>query len=208
MCICDSMGKIYFSEPMRDPEGFLTEEEFKKLLSFADGIRDRILLKFLFYTGRRVSEVVRSVKVEDCDFKNNTILFTILKKKNPIQKRFNVDANVMEDVRKLIEFQELGPDDFLFSINRFRVDQIIKKIAVKAGMEYVGNHKLHAHTFRHSYAVMKAKDCKDMYELGRLQHQLQHANITMTSYYFEHFNLKEREFTDVSKKSEENDSGS
>jgi len=193
------MAREYYSEPMRDPEGYLTEEQFKHLVSFADSPRDRLLLNFLFYSGRRVSEVVRSIKVEDCDFRNNTILFSILKKRFPLKKRLNVDIGLMEKVKEYVENERMSFDEFLFPINRFRVDQIIKNISKKAEMEFIGRHKIHAHTFRHSFAVMMVKRIKDIYELGRLQNQLQHGSLEQTAFYFEHFNPKERDFIDVSR---------
>jgi integrase len=147
----------FYSDPMKDPGGYLTEEQFGHLVSFASNLRDIMLLKFLFYTGRRVSEVVRCLTPADFDFRNNTVLFTILKKKTPKKMRLNVDENIMAEMNKYINSLEISEDEFIFPINRFRVDQIIKSIGIKAGMETVGNHKIHAHVLRHSFAVMMVK---------------------------------------------------
>ena len=185
---------------MVDPEGYLTEEKFEQLLSFATDIRDRTLLQVLFYTGRRVSEVVRSLTVNDIDFQDNLINFTVLKKGYPLKVWLNVNSKLMEVLKEYIEALGLVSDEYLFPISRFRVDQIIKSLGRKAGLEYVGRKKIHAHVFRHSYAVMMAKKVKDIYELKKLQILMGHSNINMTSFYTEHYNKNEmKEFVDREK---------
>jgi integrase len=67
-------------QPMKYVDEFLTEEEVNRLVSFAETERDRVLVLFLFYSVRRVSEVVRSLKAGDVSRKTDNIEYTILKK--------------------------------------------------------------------------------------------------------------------------------
>ena len=50
----------------------LTEDEVFKLFGIAKNERDRLLLKFLYYTGMRVNEAIHVTK-EDINFKENVI---------------------------------------------------------------------------------------------------------------------------------------
>lgn len=173
--------------PMVDPQGYLTKEQFEHLVSFADNQRDRMLLNMLFYTGRRVSEIVRSLTVDDLNFRDNMIHFTILKRRVPFKTWLNVNSNLMEMLKGYVDSLGLVGDDQVFPISRFRVNQIVKKIGKKAGLEFVGKRKIHPHIFRHSYAVMMSKKVKDIHELKKLQILLGHSNINMTAFYTEHF---------------------
>lgn len=173
--------------PMADPQGYLNQEQFEHLVSFAESERDRLLLNVLFYTGRRVSEIVRQLRVGDLNFRDNMIHFKILKRKTPFKTWLNVNSKLMEMLRQYVDNLALDVDDFLFPISRFRVNQIITKIGKKAGMKYVGKRKIHPHVFRHSYAVLMSKKVKDIHELKKLQILMGHSNINMTAFYTEHF---------------------
>lgn len=182
---------------MTNPQGYLSEQDFDKLVSFANSERDRLLFHFLFYTGRRISEVVQAVTINDINFQDKLIRFRILKKRRETYEWLNVNTKLMASIWEFVEANGLMGNDFLFPITRYRADQIIKSTGKRAGLEYVGGKKLHAHTFRHSYAIHMAKQVKDIYELKKLQKLLGHSSINMTSFYTEHFNPEEmKEFVD------------
>ncbi len=65
-------------QPMKYIDEFLNEEEVNHLISFAENERDRVLVLFLFYSLRRVSEVVKSLKACDISKKTDNIEYTSL----------------------------------------------------------------------------------------------------------------------------------
>lgn len=183
----------FTSDPMKDTEGYLTEEQFKHLIRYANRDRDRVLFTFLFYTGRRISEVIRCLIPDDFNFMDNMVYFTILKRKRPMKKWINVNSRIMKMMKDYIELCNINNNEFIFKINRHRADQIIKELGERAGMLYVGKKKIHCQMFRHSFAIMMAKRMKNssIMEGKKLQNLLAHADWNSTSYYLEHFNPEE-----------------
>ncbi len=175
---------------MSNAKWYLTKEQFERLVSYANNDRDRVLLTFLFYTGRRVSEVIRCLTPNDFNFNDNLVKFTILKRKvkgRPFIEWLNVNSKVMKMMKNYIEEANKYPGEWIFPIGRFRVNQIIKMMAKKADMEYIGGRRIGVHILRHGFAVMGAKKIKNIYELKKLQRLLGHSSLEMTSWYMDHF---------------------
>ena len=187
---------------MRDSEGYLTTEQFNHLISFANNERDKVLLTFLFETGRRVSEVVRCITPRDFNFQDGMVYFTILKRRTPVRKWVNVKPETIDMMRAFMS--NMTEDEYVFPINRFRVDQILKAMAEKAGMNMVGKHKLHAHVLRHSYAILKVRKIIEkkgtfgMEDAMKLQDSLGHFDINSTLFYSKHFGKRDmKEFAEM-----------
>ena len=172
---------------MKHVDEYISPPEFEKLISYADNSRDKVLLTLIYNTGRRVSEVVRSLKAKDISMKTPNIYFNILKKKQKQQVWIRVSEDTIQMMREYIKANEIEPDEYIFPIARCRVDQIIKVMGAKAGMLNYQSRKIHVHMLRHSFAVNRARKCKNMMQLKSLQMELQHSSIDMTSYYMEHF---------------------
>jgi len=97
-------------DPMDDTKGYLTTVEMDKLLEAAAGYSEMayVLICFLSYTGRRISEVIRGpasdpdmqfgVKVENIDFSYSNITYRILKK-NP-RRRGPEDKEVWDRTKE------------------------------------------------------------------------------------------------------------
>ena len=179
------------AETMKYVDEYIGPEDFSRLISHAENERDRVLLTLIYRTGRRVSEVVGTLKVSDISLETPNIHFTILKKRHPTSLWIRVPQDVSDMMRHYIEGMDY--DGVIFPITRSRVDQIIKKLGSKAGMLNYQKRKIHVHMLRHSYAVNEARKCRNMMELKRLQMRLQHSDINMTSYYMEHFSEEESE---------------
>jgi integrase/recombinase XerD len=169
-------------DPMKNEQEFLTYEQIKAIINACDNLRDKALLVTLTKTGRRVSEVVKSMKVSDIDFNEGVIYFRILKKKYEKKERFYVDKEVLDILKKYLETAELK-NDFVFDITRQRVDQIFKKICYSIGITKIGEHKPHVHVLRHSYAIEYAKRAGNPADLVQLKNQLAHSKIETTMFY-------------------------
>lgn len=198
------MKTDFASSPMRDPKGYLTQEEIRKLIDNADNPRDRLLILLLARTGRRISEVLK-LRVDDINFELKKILWNILKQRErdgrPKLKWKSIDEATLNDLKKYIETYNLGPDDYIFSpkgrrnkpISRQRAFQIIRKIGEKAGIIYVGSKKLHPHHFRHSVGIYLTR----RFGPAQARIQLEHSSLLITQNYLQFSEKDEREIADA-----------
>jgi len=132
----------------------LTDQE---LSSFFEVIEDsllshKIMLKLLFYTGLRVSELV-NIKISDIDLKNNKIFIN--------QGKGSKDRYVLfpEAFRLVIEAYLANPNgkQYLFESNRGtkytprRIQQVVSGYMENAGINTDPNRRLGPHIFRHQF---------------------------------------------------------
>ena len=68
------------SNVMKDVVGFFKPGERTLIFDYVHTIRDKVIVRLLHVTGRRVSEVLM-VRILDIDLENSKIAFNILKKK-------------------------------------------------------------------------------------------------------------------------------
>lgn len=172
---------------MRDPKGYLTIEELTRLLKVtkAKSFRDFVLLFTIYKSGRRVSEVL-NLKRDDIDFENGKILWTILKRRVPLRKWFEVDEELLKILQEYVTLYKIYGDSKLFKISRQRVHQIMRKRCAEIGIFKIGEKKPHAHHLRHSFAVHYIQANKPTIEgLRTLQMYMGHANINSTFFYMQ-----------------------
>jgi integrase len=198
------MTEEIFIDPMRDSGGYLTPEQFETLMSFAKSQRDRVLMSFIFYTGRRVSEVVRCLKPQDFNFKDNMVCFKILKRRRGGEYRtwISVTPSIMSMINKYIQDSSLAPDEWIFPMSRIRVDQILRDIGKMAapimgwtvnddGIPFIGKHLIHVHMLRHSFAIMTVRnipnEIRDFEKLNILQRAMGHGLPSSSLWYVNHF---------------------
>ena len=73
---------------MADVTNYLSYSDAQKIINATDNLRDRLLFTWLFMSGRRISEIVRKVKLKDINFDEKLITYSILKrKKDEIRSR-------------------------------------------------------------------------------------------------------------------------
>ena len=179
-----------------------------------DRVRDYVLILTLIRTARRVTEIVgrKPYKyhkgLRPCDIQpNNLIEWDILKKnhvfrktktgqerspeivkrmlrdKQPTRKLKPVDDEYYSILKEYIESQGITPYERVFPLTRQHVDKIIKR-AAKACNITRPHSKIHAHNFRHSYAIWMLKNNpNDASTLRHVQELLDHENIEMTMTY-------------------------
>jgi len=193
------MEKKFSSNPMKDPRGYLTGEEIDKLMAASDNPKNVLLILLLSRTGRRVSELL-SLKVGDINFREKMILWNILKRKNNKQKWKPIDEATLNRIKRYIEFNNLGENDFVFfrpgnkdcHITRQRAFQIVRYVGKKAGITFVGSKKLHPHHFRHSVGIYLTKK----FGVAFAQRQLEHSNLLITQNYLQFSAKDERAVAD------------
>jgi len=125
---------------------YLEKEQVDEILRAAEtsSTRDYLLLRFMWRTGVRVSEVI-NVTPKDIEFKNGVV--NIRKAKGWRQRRVPLDEDTLKMLSDYILALNTPEDRPVFPIKRDRVFNIVKKNGNMAGV------KIHPHTLRHSFAI-------------------------------------------------------
>ena len=142
-----------------------------------------LLVEFLYRTGGRIDEVL-TVKPSDVNLATNSIRLKTLKqgkdKKTGIQREKYRIIPLHADLRDaymqyLLDMNiSTRSEDLLFPLSRQVIDLYLKKMQDKLGF------KVHAHKFRHTFAV---KAIMDNVPLNVLQQWLGHSSVFTTSIY-------------------------
>jgi integrase/recombinase XerD len=185
------MGGAKTYRIMNDLSGYFKQGERERIYNHLKSDRDKLLIKLLWKTGRRITEILM-VKVKDIDFDDTRILWNIEKKRKGYKAWKPIDENTMFEICIYISNNNLPEDSFLFPsygklghLTRIRVYQILEKACEELKIFYVGSKKPHPHHFRHSFAIDKAKKLKSPADMRKLQQYLEHSNLGMTENYLQ-----------------------
>jgi integrase/recombinase XerD len=141
-----------------------------------------LLVSFLYRTGARIDEILM-LKPSDINLATNSVMMKTLKQgkdRNGIQKEKYRIIPLHADLRDaymqyLLDMNiSIKSEDPLFPMSRQVVDLYFKKMQSKLGF------RIHAHKFRHTFAV---KAIMDNVPLNVLQQWLGHSSIFTTSIY-------------------------
>ncbi len=162
----------------------LSVEEVERLIEAPDtskelGLRDRAILELMYAAGLRASEIC-SLKVEDIDFEKG--LLFVKRAKGKKDRVVPVHPQALYWVKRYLEARKHNHPVLFIGrgkrpISRQRLWQIIKKYALKAGID---PKKVHPHVIRHSFAthiLSRGADLRSVQEL------LGHASIKTTQIY-------------------------
>lgn len=196
--------KKFDGQVMQDLQGFFRPGQRKALYNSAESLRDKLLIRLLWKSGRRVSEIL-DLKVGDIDFEENNIQWHIRKKKNKNLTRVKpMDEFTIRLLLHYVETYDLDNHQYIFfssdgeaHLTRQRVFQIIRDTAKKANITFVGSKRPHPHHFRHSFAVSFAKNAKSPSDLRKLQLTLEHASLDMTEQYLQFNNEDIRDVVEI-----------
>jgi len=170
--------KINLPNPKKNsslPE-ILTIEEIRKLVGATSNIKHRLIIKFLYGCGLRVSEVVNIGK-DDLNFEEGLIHIKLAKGK---KDRFvKIPESAAEEIENFIKIDN---GKYLFESNRggkittSTVQAILKNSAKKAGVKK----RVHPHLLRHSFATHLLEAGTDLRIIQKL---LGHSDIKTTQIY-------------------------
>ena len=178
-------------EVMRDLAGYFKEGERKAIYNAADSSRDKLLIRLLWITGRRIGEILK-IKVNEVDVQNKSLIIHVEKKSNKDFASLSyIDEFTLNFINTFIIANGLKDNDYIFKssfkgnnpISRQRAFQIIRKACDKAGINKVGKTKPHPHHFRHSFAIDQAKNMKNPSDVRKLQMALNHSTLAVTEKY-------------------------
>jgi len=178
------MQKENFTEVMKDLQGYFKSGERKAIYNACENLRDRVLIRLLWKTGRRVGEILM-LKVGDINFQDRHILWNIEKKKKPTKRIKPIDDFTLKLLKSYIESEGLQAFDKVINISRQRVFQIVRDRAAKVGIYYVGTKRPHPHHFRHSFAIDMVKRSTSAGDIRKVQQILEHSNLGTTESYLQ-----------------------
>ena len=155
---------------------YLTPNEAHQLIDAAGIERDRLFLRLLWETGARVSEAIR-IRLADVSRDGIRVLG-----KGNVERVVFIQNELVAAILFHAQEKGLNREDHLFPsrkgghITKQRADQIIRMATSRAGLQ----RNMHAHLFRHGYAI-NFLDCGG--RLDALQEQLGHRDINTTRIY-------------------------
>jgi integrase/recombinase XerD len=156
----------------------LTMKEIRKLIENTSNVKHKLIIKLLYGTGLRVSEIV-NLKKENVNFEEGLIHIHLAKGK---KDRFVKIPESM--LKELQSFEELESGKYLFGSNRggklttATIQAILKNAAKKAGIKK----RVYPHLLRHSFATHLLEGGTD---LRIIQKILGHSDIKTTQIYLQ-----------------------
>ena len=196
---------------MKDLRGFMTPEQVESMIKSCDNLRDRVLIRLLWRTGMRVSELVRpgtdrspvlGLRVSDILWNENSLIIRHAKRKGNPPRRIDVDPETLAMVREYLD-KRPGNSKFVIPIGRQMAYLVVRQAAERIGITEVGDPLVskrrhpHPHHLRHSLAVHSVRVTKGNYgDLIRLQHQLGHASVATTAGYIQFSDEEQRKWYD------------
>lgn len=158
---------------MKDLRNYLKPNEVERLLDLAENTRDYLMIRVLWKTGMRVSELIN---MEESWIDYEERMLTIFGKGSK-WRRAPVDRESLMLIKQFIRDNK-STNQKIFPISRVRVFQILRGISDKADIDK----NIHPHTLRHSYAVNYLKKGGN---LRNLQMNLGHSDLNITAQYLQ-----------------------
>jgi len=158
---------------------FLTQEETAKLFSVIKNSKHQLMVKLLYATGMRVTELI-SLKVGHFEFNNN--YGWIREGKGGKERIFIVAMKLKKELLDWISVNKLVVSDWLFKgngtnhISASSIRLILKDATTKS--DIIKN--VHPHTLRHSFATHLIENG---YAVTEVQPLLGHNSINTTMIY-------------------------
>ncbi len=156
----------------------LTREEIKKLFKATRFGRNRLMLKFMYGSGCRVSEVTK-IKIDDINFKERTA--TIRAGKGNKDRVIILSKEWIKESKKYLKKKKIK-SEYVFSkkngkpISTDTIQRIVRESAKKAGITKT----ITPHSLRHSYATHLLESGTN---IRYIQALLGHSSLNTTQIY-------------------------
>jgi len=156
----------------------LTKEEVKKLIGSINNITHKLIVKTIYSSGLRLSEVI-NLKIKDIDFKDNVIW--VRGGKGSKDRMIITSKSLLGELEVYIRDNKLKKEDFLFSNTGKKYSPRTIQLIIKKGKEKACIEKdIHTHTLRHSFATHLLESGVD---IRKIQELLGHADLSTTQIY-------------------------
>ncbi len=153
----------------------LSVEEVKSLINAADFAKTKLIIKMLYASGLRVSELV-NLKPADIDFNENS--GWVRKGKGKKDRLFKIADSLSKQLQKYLKSH---PDNkYVFSENNPLSTRNIQILTKKAAKRANISKKVTPHTLRHSFATHLLESGENLVVIQQL---LGHENLETTRIY-------------------------
>jgi integrase/recombinase XerD len=184
------------AQELKDDLHFLTPEQVDAMAKEAEKLRDELIIRLLFQTGMRVSELCevrekdvdideRSIKVRGKGRKNRTVFY---------QPSVDLLIDIWQHERRPAVFHAeespyLFPTSHSENITKYTVGEFVREAADAAGLQAVYGtntegvelHSVTPHVLRHSFAMAAISKDWDVYTLSQaLGHES--TEVTTSTY--------------------------
>jgi len=162
---------------------WLAREDCEKIISAATSLRDRCIIKLLYFAMMRRNEV-RSISIEDIDFTNRLLNLRITKRGKPRTIPV-IEPSLLDDLRLIAGNRKQG---WLFvskskdgRLSNKAINDIVLKSAQLAGIQSPNPQRkgINPHLFRHSFARWLRRQNPPI-AIEVLQKLLGHASVSTT----------------------------
>lgn len=153
----------------------LSKEEIKRIIENTDNVKHRLIIKFLYSTGLRLSELI-NLRREDIDVKEKKII--VRNGKGRKDRITTVGESVKDDLLTYYARAEFNTPYVFEGWNGKYSKKSVQKILEKQGGHI--NKKVMPHMLRHSFATHLLEAGVDIRYIQRL---LGHANVNTTEVY-------------------------
>ncbi len=194
---------------IKDLKAYLTPAQIEAMIQGCDNLRDRLLIRLLWRTGMRVSELVKpgadrspvlGLRVSDILWDEGALIIRHAKRKGNPPRRVPIDRETLAMLKVYLD-KRPEKSEFVMPIGRQMAYLIVRQAAERVGITEVGDplvsqrRKPHPHHLRHSLAVHSVRVTKGNYaDLIRLQHLLGHASVATTAGYIQFSDEEERDY--------------
>jgi integrase/recombinase XerD len=176
---CDLLDPI--SVPDKTFFKVLDHELIKKMIEKEKIIRNKTILRTLYKTGLRVSELI-SLKFSSLRFRNNKYEMVVIGKGSKA-RLIKIDEKTYLDMMDLKPDETINNDDHIFrsknsknKLSRFAVWEVVKKAAKNANIDP----SVSTHWLRHSHATLAHERGEDSLVI---QQTLGHRSLATTKKY-------------------------
>ncbi len=156
----------------------LTKDEVKRLLEATKSDKSRVMLKMLYSSGLRVSELV-NLRRNDLELTEK--IGWVRSGKGRKDRLIILSDNILADMLRFLATKE-GQNEHIFTnwhgsaLTTRNVQKMVKSVALRAGIPK----KVTPHTLRHSFATHLLENGTD---IRKIQELLGHANLQTTQIY-------------------------
>lgn len=173
---------IMFPQKVKKEMSIPTSEEVKKLITYCEGTRLELLVKFAAYLGLRKSEII-AIKWEDIDLDNKTVSINKARVKNEYKEFVEKSPKTYNGTRTLklpdVLISALPPrgnaEEYVINDSPAALESMYKRVLRKLELPYT------FHALRHYYAsVMLLSGVPNRYAKEKMGHATE--NMLMNVY--------------------------
>lgn len=153
----------------------ISKEKIKIMIDFCENLKHKLIIKFLYSSGLRLSELL-NLKRSDIDFDNNLIL--VRQGKGAKDRMTLLSESLKNDLLKYYSNYEFKTN-YVFEgrkgkYSKKSVQKILERLGKKIGI------KIHPHMLRHSFATRLLENGTDLRYIQKL---LGHSSSKTTEIY-------------------------